>query len=111
MPGLIKAAVVAVSTTVMPVPEQTPAPVWPTAQAATLTEVVTRWAEQAGRPAPAIDPSVGQYRVGKLNLAANDYCAATSKLVAALAHTRTQPMVADCGTASAPLVIVARPAG
>ncbi len=111
MPGLIKAAVFAVSTTVMPVAEPPPAPLWPAAQAATLSEVVTRWAEQAGRPVPMIDPSVGQYRVGKLNLAAKDYCTATSKLVAALAHSRTQPVIADCGTASAPLVIVARPAG
>jgi hypothetical protein len=81
---------------------------WSAKADATLASVVADWAAEVGRPAPVVDPSVREYRIGPLSLDANDYCAATARLVAALGHSATRPELVRCGSAEEPLVIAAK---
>ncbi len=108
MPGLATSAVFAVSVMVAPVAGPSSMAHWSAKADATLASVVADWAAEVGRPAPVVDPSVREYRIGPLSLDANDYCAATARLVAALGHSATRPELVRCGSAEEPLVIAAK---
>lgn len=109
MPGLIKSAVIAVSTTVVnPAAPPAQAPQWIAPPAATLAVAVEQWAEQAGQPKPVIDSRIGAYDVGQLSIRGQDFCTAVSKLAAALSYAAMKPQVAECA-AGKPLALVAVP--
>jgi hypothetical protein len=107
MAGALASAIIAVSITVG-VPAALPAKIqWSGAANGTLGEILSAWAERAGQPKPSIDPEVASYKIGAVEVAARDYCEASSRVVAALRHSPAHPEIRDCATTGQPLVVVA----
>lgn len=109
MAGLIKSAVIAVSTTVVnPAAPPATAPQWIAPPQTTLAAVIEQWADKAGQPKPVVDPQIGAYDIGQLSVRGQDFCTAVSKVAASLSYAALRPQVASCAEGQA-LKLIAVP--